>query len=180
MNERIIEISDRIARNEDISMEEFTKLKGYIFKSNKGKKWNREDVFSNYVLDVRENYNPDLSKEEKEARIYAHIKKAITRTARFDSWTLYSPLPIPMGEYEIEWNNTPQHTLQIEMEEEEIKDIYNILHTPLEKDIYINCILWNTPVAYIAKEHNRSAEWWRIIKDRIWIKIKEYIENKGK
>jgi hypothetical protein len=38
MNERIIEISDRIARNEDISMEEFNKLRGYIFKSNKGKK----------------------------------------------------------------------------------------------------------------------------------------------
>jgi hypothetical protein len=60
MNSNVIKISDRIARNEDITMEEFTFLKKYIQKANKNKTGNSDDVVSNFVLDVREHYNPDL------------------------------------------------------------------------------------------------------------------------
>ncbi|MBO7693128.1 MAG: hypothetical protein J6T10_10905 [Methanobrevibacter sp.] len=84
MNAKVLDISDKIARNEDVTMEEFKFLKGYIRKSNKGKLGNPDDVLSNFALDVRENYNPDMHEKQKEAWIYAHIKYAITVQARFD------------------------------------------------------------------------------------------------
>ena len=180
MNAKIIDISDRIARNVEITNADLKTLRGYIYKSNKWKKWNWEDVLSNFVLDIRENYNPDIDTKAKEAWIYAHIKKAITQQARFDTGTLYNPMPIPTCWYEIESHTWPADELQIELEEEELKEILNILHSPLEKDLYINCILWKTPVAYIAKEHWKSSQRWKIIKDRISKRIKEYIENKSK
>ena len=180
MNSTIIQVSDRIARNEDISMEEFTLLKGYIYKANKNKTWNSDDVLSNFVLDVRMNYNPDMDIKGKEAWIYAHIKHAITTQARFDAaWTLHNPIPVPITWYDIEWWRWPQAEYQINEEVKELDDIYNMLRSPLEKDIYKNCILWNTPVAHIAKEHWKSAQRWKIVKDRISKRIQDFIENKS-
>lgn len=181
MNPLIVKIADKIARNEDITMDEFKKLKGYIYMANKWKTWNADDVVSNFVLDVREHYNPDYSFEEKEAWIYAHIKYNILVQAKFDNaWLLYNPVPVPITWHDMEWWINPEYEFQIKAENKELEDIYNILHTPFERDLYTNCILWDTPVAYIAKEYGKSAEWWRIIKDRISKRIKEYIENKGK
>lgn len=178
MNEKFITISDRIARNEDITMDEFKFIKGYIFNANKGKTWNPEDVVSNFVLDVRENYNPDMNKAQKEAWIYAHIKHAITTQARFDAaWTLYNPIPVPINWYEMEWWTRPEVEFQINLENEELEKIWEILWDWLEKEIYTNCIIWNMPIAYIAREHWKSSEWWRVVKEKIYKKIKEYIEN---
>lgn len=181
MNAKIIEITDRISNNEDIWMDEFKLLRWYIHKSNKCKTGNSDDVLSNYVLDVRENYNSDMNIKQKEAWIYAHIKHAITTQARFDwAWTLYNPIPIPTTGYDIEWWLWPAHEFQVNYEYEELDDICNIFRTPLEKDIYMNCILWNTPVAHVAKRNWKSAQWWKIIKDRIAKRVKDYIENKHK
>ena len=179
MNSNVIKISDRIARNEDITMEEFTFLKKYIQKANKNKTGNSDDVVSNFVLDVREHYNPDLDIKWKEAWIYAHIKHAIMVQARFDAaGTLYSPVPVPITGYDVEGWQTPEMEFQINMEEEEIKEMYWMLKTQFEKDIYVNCILWNIPLAHIAKEYWKSAQWWKIVKDRIGKRIKDFIENR--
>lgn len=181
MKADIINITDRIANNEDITMKEFVVLKGYISKANKWKTGNSDDVVSNFVLDVRENYKPEMNEKQKEAWIYAHIKHAITTQARFDwAWTLYNPIPIPTTGYDIEWWLWPAHEFQVNYEYEELDDICNIFRTQLEKDIYINCILWNTPVAHIARKHWKSPEWWRIMKNRIAKRVKDYIENKNK
>lgn len=179
MNSKIINVSDRIARNEDISMQDFKFLQWYIWKANKNKLGNSDDVVSNYVLDVREHYNPDFDIKAKEAWIYAHIKQAIMVQTRFDAaWLLYNPVPVPTSGFEIEYDNWPEIEYQIWEETEMIEEIYWILHTQLEKDIYTYCILWNTPVAHIAKEHWKSAQRWKIVKDRISKRIKDYIENK--
>lgn len=178
MNANIIKIADKIAKNEDISMDEFKFIKGYIFTANKWKNWNTDDVVSNFVLDIRENYNPEVDIKWKEAWIYAHIKKAIRMQASFDwAGTLYSPVPVALKWYDIIWWEQPNDAFQINEEEEKIEWIYSLLHNDLERDIYINCILWKTPVAYIAKEHWKSAQWWKIVKDRIGKRIKDYIEN---
>lgn len=180
MNAKVLDISDKIARNEDVTMDEFKFIKGYIWKANKGKMGNPDDVLSNFVLDVRENYNPDMHEKQKEAWIYAHIKYAITIQARFDwTWTLYWPMPIATTWYEMAWWIGPELEYQINSEYDELQEILWILHSDFEVDIYLNCILWNTPVAHIAKEHWKSAQWWKIIKDRIGKRIKDYIENKG-
>lgn len=181
MNANIIKIADKIARNEEVTMDEFDFLNGYIHKANKWKTWNSDDVVSNFILDVRQNYKPDYSIKEKEAWIYAHIKYNILIQAKFDgAGLLYNPVPIPITWYEMEWWMWPDEEYDILQWERLLDEICNILHTPFEKDIYLNCILWNTPVAHIAKEYNKSAEWWRIIKDRISKRIKEYIEKINK
>ena len=181
MNIRVIEISDKIARNEDVTMDEFKFLKWYIWKANKSKPGNPDDVLSNFVLDVRENYNPDMHEKQKEAWIYAHIKYAIIVQSRFDWWwMLYWPVPVSLTGFEMEWWVWPELEYQITLETQELDEILWMLHTPLERDIYINCMLGNSPVAHIAKEHWKSAQWWKIVKDRIGKKIKEYIENKDK
>lgn len=181
MNSKVVQIADKIARNEDVTMDEFKFITWYIYKANKGKQWNPDDVVSNFVLDVREHYNPDFDVKSKEGWIYAHIKWAITNQAIFDyAWTLNNPVPVSTDWYEVEWIIRPDKEFQINIEQQEVEDIYKILHTPLEKDIYTYCILWNVPVAHIAKEHKKSAQWWKIIKDRISKRIKDYIENKPK
>jgi hypothetical protein len=179
MNQDIVKIADRIARNEDISMDEFNKLSRYISKANSNKSWNTDDVFSNFVLDVRQNYNPDFDKKAKEAWIYAHIKHAITTQSRFDSWTLYSPLPVAVDCYEMDWWSRPDRVFEEKLEKEKMNEFYWTLRNQFEKDIYINCILWDTPAAHIAKEYWKSTQWWNFVKDKILKKIKEHIENEG-
>lgn len=162
-------------------MEEFEFLKGYIFKANKNKTGNPDDVVSNFVLDVRQHYNPDMARIQKEAWIYAHIKQAIMVQARFDAaGTLYNPVPVPITWYDVAGWERPEHQFQINEEYGELDEIYKMLRTQIEKDVYVNCILWNTPVAHIAKEHWKSAQRWKIIKDRISKRIQEFIENKSR
>lgn len=101
--------------------------------------------------------------------------------ARFDAaGTLYNPVPVPITWYEVDGWERPEQQFQINEEYEELDEIYKMLRTQIEKDVYVNCILWNTPVAHIAKEHWKSAQRWKIIKDRISKRIQEFIENKSR
>lgn len=181
MNPSIVPICDKISKNEDMSREEMNVLKGYIFKANKCKAWNKDDVFGSFVLDVRENYNPDLTYEEKESWVYCHIKYAILVQAKFDKkWLLYSPVPVSLSWYEKEGGTNPAAEYQITDEEEEIEYIYKLLHWDFERAIYEQCILWWTPVKYVAKEFGKSSERGRVVKERISARIKEFIDYRNK
>lgn len=181
MNKEIINICDKISSNEDISMKEFKTISSYLWKCNQWKSWNTDDVISEFFIDVRLNYDRDKQYKQKEIWIYSHIKRAIQKIAIFDTvGTLNNPAPVCIDSFEIEDTWLLPSDITQEKIEEFLMGKEWILKTQLEKDIYINCIKWDTPILYIAKEYGKSAEWWRIIKDRIIDKVKNYIENLGK
>jgi len=178
MKADIIKICDRISTNQDISLDEFQRIKSYLIKCNDGKTWCTDDVMSEFFLDVRLNYNKDKLPKQKEAWIYAHIKRAIQKIAIFDTtWTLNNPVPAALDGYEIEDNWLIPSDLTQEAIDDTVLWITWLLSSWLERDIYENCIKWNTPVVYIAKEYWKSAERWRVIKERVLGKIRNYIEN---
>lgn len=181
MKTDIINICDRISINEDISMREFKTISQYLKKANQFKKGNPNDVVSEFLLDVRLNYNKDRTQKEKEARVYAHIKRAIQKVSIFDNkWTLYNPTPAWVDGSDL----VDEQLLPSDLTRDAIDDILLwvdwLIKDWLERDIYESCIKWNTHICYIAKEHWKSAEWWRVIKNRILKKIENYIENMPK
>ena len=89
---------------------------------------------------------------------------------------LYNPAPVPTSWEDIDWWLTPEEIFMQTQQIETINKICELLRSDLEKDIYINCIVWDTPVAYIAKEYGKSPERWRKVKEKICKKIKEYID----
>ena len=178
MKSELIKICDKISNNEEISLDEYKVVKSYLYKCNEWKSWNADDVVSEFILDVKLNFDSKKEIKQKEAWLYAHIKRAIQKIAIFDTvWTLNNPAPVSLNGIEIEdlwWQPTD---LSREMIDNFVLWI-DWLFTPwLERDIYECCIKWNTPVVYIAKEYGKSAEWWRIVKDRVLEKIRNYIEN---
>lgn len=180
MKADIIKICDKISVNEDISMSEFETLQNYITKANEFKNWNTDDVFSEFVLAVRMQYDRDRTVKEKEWRIYANIKRAIQKVSIFDNTgTLNNPAPIALCWYEIEdkwWqpSDISQETL------DEFLNVDELFEDWLEREIYETCIKWGFPVLYIAKEYWKSAEWGRVVKERVLAKIRNYIEKKPK
>lgn len=182
MNPKVIEIADAIAQNLEVSYEDFKFLKGYIFICNKFKTWNSDDVFSSFLLDIRENYDPWFDPKQKEVWLYAHIKKAITNMARFDRyWLLNNPVPVII---DIDWHHVPVSSEAWPDKSYEVLDwirmieeLKEIIRDGFEMDIYIECIVWKTPVSYIAAARWKSAERWRIIRDKVLSKLKLYIEN---
>ena len=182
MNPKVVEIADAIARCEDLSYEDFKFIRGYIFICNKFKSWRTDDVLSNFMLDIRQNYNPDFDTKQKELWLYAHIKKAISDMARFDNYgTLHNPVPVII---DINWHNipvssevSPEKSFEISEWLRLIESLKEIIRDWFEMDIYIECIVWNTPLSTIASQWWKSAERWRVTKDKIIGKLKLYIEN---
>lgn len=178
MKSELIKICDKISNNEEITFDEYKVVKSYLFKCNEWKSWNSDDVVSEFILDVKLNYDTTKETKQKEARIYAHIKRAIQKIAIFDvTWTLNNPAPVSLDWIEIEdiwWKPTD---LTRDMIDNFLLWVDWLFTPGLERDIYENCIKGNTPVVYIAKEHWKSAEWGRIIKDRVLAKIRNFIEN---
>lgn len=173
----IINICDKISSNEEISQQEYNTLVWYLHKCNQDKSWNTDDVISEFLLDVRLNYDKNKQLKQKEAWIYAHIKWAIQKIAIFDTTgTLNNPVPISLDGWEVEDDLTPCDLSQ-EVIDEFILWIDWLLQPGLERDIYENCIKGNTPVVYITREYWKSAERGRIIKQRIFAKIRKLIEN---
>lgn len=182
MNPKVVEIADAIARNEDLSFDDFKFIKGYIFMCNKFKTWNSDDVLGNFLLDVKENYDPNFDTKQKEIRIYAHIKKAISDMARFDNyWLLYNPVPVIVDSecdnivLPTDWN--PDELFRLAEWERLIDELKEIIRDWFEMDIYVHCIVWNMSISAISEEWWKSSERWRVIKDKILAKLKLYIEN---
>ena len=178
MKADIIKICDKISVNEEIALDEYNNISSYLMKCNQWKSWNTDDVISEFLLDVRQNYDKERDVRQKEAWIYAHIKRVIQKIAIFDvKWTLNNPVPVSLEWFEIEDMGHQPSDLSQEVIDNFILCVDELFEPGLERDIYENCVKWNTPVVYIAKEYGKSAEWGRIIKDRVLLKIRNYIEN---
>lgn len=182
MNPRVVEICDRLASWEELTLEEFKFIKAYLFTCNKFKWWESNDVLSNFLLDVKENYNSWFEFKQKEIRIYAHIKKAISDASRFDRhWLLNNPVPVIVDTESaiIIWPEveTPNKVYEYAEWERLIESLKEIIRDWFEMDIYVYCIIGDTPVSAIATERWKSAERWRVTKDKVLEKLKLYIEN---
>lgn len=182
MNPRVIEICDSIVQWWDISSEDFKFLKAYIFACNKFKWGDSDDVFSNFLLDVKKFYDPWFETKQKEVWIYAHIKKAMSDMARFDKrWLLYNPVPVALGTEIVEIISTEEDTPSRALETAEwqrlIESLKEIIRDWFEMDIYVYCVIWDSPVSVIASQWWKSAERWRVTKDKVLEKLKLYIEN---
>lgn len=182
MNPRVIEIADAIARWEEISPEDFKFIKAYIFTCNKFKCWEADDVLSNFLLDIKNHYNPEFDFKQKEIWLYAHIKKAISDMSRFDRhWTLYNPVPVVVdNDLVVSVNpgiDTPNKAFEYAEWERLIESLKEIIRDGFEMDIYVYCIIWDTPISSVATSRWKSPERWRVTKEKVLWKLKLYIEN---
>ena len=182
MNPKVIEIADAIAKGEQVSPEDFKFIKGYIYSCNKFKFWNSDDVVSAFLLDIKESYDPSFEPKQKEVWLYWRIKKAITNQSRFDKyWMLNNPVPVIV---DFDWqyvpissNHTPKELFDMNTWIEMIEVLKAIIRDWFEMDVYEKCIVWDTPVSYVAADWWKSAERWRQTKGKIIRKLKFYIEN---
>lgn len=170
----IVEILDKMILNNDMSEEDFKYLRNYIKASiSKYYDLDADTVTSDFLLYAKENYTPDMHPNKKCSWISNAISglvknevKSIVKEKSYVNFAINAE-EVVNDEYK---NMTGNLNLEY------LDNIYKENFTPLEYDIYKECLLWDSTYKSIADEYWVSVERVRKKADIVKEKIKKTLD----